>query len=271
MVAAAIGGSAVAGLVGSKMSSDASKSAAGTQSAAANHAADLQNAQFQQTTGNFAPFLNLGRSSINPLIQALGYQAGQDANGAYQFTRDTSNPLQQTFNAPTAQEAQNTPGYQFTMDQGLRGVQNSAAARGLGTSGAALKGAAGYATGLADSTYNDVYNRALSTFKTNYGTAADNAGRIGGLVTAGQNAAGNLATAGGNAVNSIANTLTNGANAQASGIVGSANALSSGLSNLGNSAFTYGMMQNNAGGGAGAAPYSGVGNPEGSASSGIIF
>jgi hypothetical protein len=58
----------------------------------------------------------------------------------------------------TQAELAATPGYQFTLNQGLQAVQNSAAAKGLGVSGAALKGAADYATGLADSTYQTQFN-----------------------------------------------------------------------------------------------------------------
>jgi hypothetical protein len=57
----------------------------------------------------------------------------------------------------TEAELVQTPGYQFNLSQGLRAAQNSAAARGLGVSGAALRGAANYATGLADSTYQNQF------------------------------------------------------------------------------------------------------------------
>jgi hypothetical protein len=63
---------------------------------------------------------------------------------------------------------QQTPGYQFNLTQGLKAVQNSAAARGLGISGAALKGAANYATGLADSTYQNQFNNAQTNRRTAY-------------------------------------------------------------------------------------------------------
>lgn len=46
-----------------------------------------------------------------------------------------------------------TPGYQFAFDEGMRGVNASAAARGNALSGAAIKAAARFGTGLADNTY----------------------------------------------------------------------------------------------------------------------
>ncbi len=71
--------------------------------------------------------------------------------------------------APTEAQIEATPGYQFNQTQGQEGVQNSAAARGLSSSGAALKGAATFASGLADSTYQNQYQDALSQYTTNEG------------------------------------------------------------------------------------------------------
>ncbi|KVF35784.1 hypothetical protein WJ09_09830 [Burkholderia vietnamiensis] len=260
------------------MTSSASSDAAQTQADAANNSAALQNAQWQQTQKNLKPYMDLGQSAINPLLTAMGYtRSGTGQNRASfgglssndvggqsldSWTVDPNNPLQQRFSyadfqAPTAAQAAATPGYQFTLTQGLKSVQNSAAARGLGTSGAALKGAAGYATGLADSTYNDVFNRALSTynanfgkaqttFNTNYNSAANNVNRLTNLVSSGQNAAATNGSLGAAAVGNIGNTLTSGANAAASGVVGSANAIASGLNSLGSAGMTYGLLNNNA-------------------------
>lgn len=254
MVAAAIGIGAAASLAGSAISSSASKSAANTQADAAKSAAALQNEQWQQTQANLKPYMQLGSSSISPLLKAMGYNVTQNSDGTYSYNgTNSSNPLQQTFSAPTAAQAAATPGYQFTLNQGLKSVQNSAAARGLGTSGAALKGASTYASGLADSTYNDVYNRALSTFNTNYSSAANNANRLSGLVSSGQNAAATNGSLGAATASSIGNTLTSGANATASGTVGSANALSGALGSIGNNATMYGLLNNNAGSTAAAA------------------
>lgn len=241
MVAAAIGVSAAAGLAGSAMSASATGDAAQTQADAANRSADLQNAQWQKTQENLKPYLDFGSSAINPLRAAMGYDAS--------WNPDPNNILNQQFAAPTAEQAAATPGYQFTLDQGLKATQNSAAARGLGTSGAAMKGAASYATGLADSTYNDVFNRALTTFNTNYGTAANRVNRLSSLVGNGQNAAATNGSLGAQAMGNIGDTLTSGANASAAGRIGSANALSGTMSGIGNNAMLYGMMQNNAGGG----------------------
>jgi hypothetical protein len=251
-MAIVIGGSiaAVGAIGGAAISSSASKSAANTQAQAAEDAAHLQNDQWNQTQANLKPYMDLGSSSISPLLAAMGYNVTKNSDGTYSYNGTNSgNILQQQFSAPTEAQAQATPGYQFTLNQGLKSVQNSAAARGLGTSGAALKGASSYATGLADSTYNDVFNRSLQTFQTNYSSAANNVNRLSGLVSSGQNAAATNGSLGAAATGNIGNTLTSGANAQAAGTVGSANALSGALNGIGSSALTYGLLNNNAGGG----------------------
>jgi hypothetical protein len=266
-VAAAVAGAAVVGGVASSaISSSASKSAAQTQANAARDAAQIQSDQWDQTQANLSPYLKLGTSSINPLLQAMGYTTTQDSDGNYSITgTNTSNALQQTFSAPTEAQAQATPGYQFTLNQGLKATQNSAAARGLGTSGAALKGASTYATGLADSTYNDVYNRALQTFNTNYTSAANNASRLQGLVSNGQNAAATNGSLGAATASNIGNTLTSAANASASGTIGAANALTSGINSAANGVTTYGLLQNNSSGTSASSNYGAVNasNPSG--------
>lgn len=221
--AALIGGGLAVG--GALISADASRSAANTQADAAAQAGQQAYAQYLQTREDLSPYRDAGKNALDQI------------NGAM------ANPLLSTaFKPPTAAEAAATPGYQFTLDQGLKAAQNSASARGLGASGAALKGASTFATGLADSTYNDVYNRSLGAFKTNYGMASDNVNRLLGVATLGQNAAANTGTAGVQTSNTVANTLTGAGNALAAGTVGGANAISGGLNSAGNSLLLSQLM-----------------------------
>ena len=264
MVAAAIRGAAVAGIAGSAISAGAAGDAAQTQSDAANRSADLQWQQYQQTRSDLAPYRDLGSSYVPQLKDAL------------------QNPLLSTtfnygsFMAPTAAEAAATPGYQFTLDQGLKAAQNSASARGLGASGAALKGASTYATGLADSTYGDTFNRALTSyttnrnnalgnFTTNYGVASDAVNRLLGIVGTGQNAAALTGSLGAQATGNVGNTIMAGAASQAAGQVGAANAITSGISGIANGAQSALMLNKlfptaTAGTGASGATLYGVGS-----------
>lgn len=219
MVAAAVVGGAVVGGVASNM-------AAGKQANAAENAAEMQSDASAQMRQDLSPYANLGTESMNHLISALGYTRNAQGDMVY----DTASPLHREFNF-NPQDLSKTPGYQFALDQGMRQVNNSAAARGLGLSGAQLKGATNFATGLADQTYGNQFNRALSQFNTNYQVAQNNANNLQSVVNMGQNAAAQTGSAGINAANSAGNYLTQAGNAEASGIMGMSNAANSGINN----------------------------------------
>jgi len=104
----------------------------------------------------------------------------------------------------------NTPGYQFNLTQGLKATQNSAAARGLGISGAALKGASTFATGLADSTYQNQFNNANINQTNAYN-------RLKGLIDTGESAAAGQGQIGATTGNNIASAYGYGGNAAAAG------------------------------------------------------
>ncbi|MFC4275570.1 hypothetical protein [Achromobacter aloeverae] len=147
-----------------------------------------------------------------------------------------------------ASDLENTPGYQFTLQQGLKSLNNQNSAMGLGLSGAQQKGLLSYATGLADNTYGQQYNRALQAYNTNYGIANDMYNRLAGLAGMGQNAAAGVGNAGLQTANTAGNYATQAANAGAAGTIGSANALSSGLSGISNGLGLYSLL---GGGGSG--------------------
>lgn len=74
---------------------------------------------------------------------------------------------------PDISDPSKLPGYQFTLDQGLKAVQNSAAAKGLGISGAALKGAADYTTGLTNSAYSNYLDNYWKSQQARFGQAKE--------------------------------------------------------------------------------------------------
>lgn len=148
----------------------------------------------------------------------------------------------------TQEWLESTPGYQFTKTQGLKSVQNAAAARGLGNSGAALKGAASFATGLADNTYKTQFDVA-NTNKTN----AFN--RLKSVVDAGQNAAAQTGAAGTQAANTIAGLNVGQGNAQAAGWNAMGGAISNAANNIGGYAMYKGLYGGGGGGGAPMSPH----------------
>jgi hypothetical protein len=58
---------------------------------------------------------------------------------------------------------QQDPGYQFRLNQGLNGINNSLAARGMANSGRALKALTGYNQDFASNEYQNAYNRNFNT------------------------------------------------------------------------------------------------------------
>lgn len=214
-MAAAVGVSAAAGLAGAVMSSNAAGKAASTQSQAANNATAATQQEQAQVRSDLSPYRDAGTNALTTLQSRLP-------------------GLTSPFNPDMATLAA-TPGYQFTLNQGLQGVQNAASARGLGVSGSALKDAAKYATGLADNTYQTQFNIDQAN-KTN----AYN--KLMGLVGAGQSSAAQTGAFGTQATQNANNFLTSGAAASAAGQIGGANALASGANNAGNMMQNYALM-----------------------------
>ncbi|WP_156174074.1 DNA transfer protein p32 [Cupriavidus basilensis] len=230
MVAAAVAGGAIVGGVASgALGAKGAKDAASTQADAANRAADLQWQQFQQMQQNLQPYMNLGSNSIPQLQQLL---SGGALNRQFSFD-------------PTQQQLEQTPGYQFTLQQGLKGVDNAAAAKGLNLSGAQMKGISDYTTGLADQTFQQQYQNALQSFMTNYGVNSDQYNRLAGLVGLGQNAAAGVGNAGLQTASNAGGMLVGGANAQAAGQIGAANAISGGIGSIGSGVGLYSLLRNN--------------------------
>lgn len=189
-----------AAIVGSSLiGASSAKSAANTQSAAANRAADLQQQQFEQTRQDQMPWLEAGKTALNALTPlATNYQEF----GMNQFRAD--------------------PGYAFRLAEGQKALDRQAAARGGLISGAALKAASRYGQDMGSQEYTNAFNRYQAERQAKLGPLQSLAG-------VGQTTAQNLGQIGAANANAIGNYLTGGAAAQAAGQVGAANAVSGGL------------------------------------------
>lgn len=187
MAGVAILGSAVIGGVskayGAKKASDA-------QQAAAERAANAQMEMYERTRADLAPYRELGTKYSKELDERMPF---------------LTSPIEFT------QEAiENTPGYKIQKRLGEKAIQNSAAARGLGVSGAALRGAIEFNKDLNLTTYKDQF--ALeNTNRTN----AYN--RLREVTDIGRQAAGATATAGQSAASGAASAYIGGGNAAAAG------------------------------------------------------
>lgn len=198
MPAGAIAGS---GVLSAGANLFGSSQAASAQKKAAQIASQTQLAMYNQTQNYLAPYRNLGN-----------YASGQLQNRLTDLTA----PI--TMDQATLQQ---TPGYQFNLSQGLRAAQSSAAARGLGLSGAAIKGATDYATGLADSTYQNQFNNA-NTNQTNAFNRLLQASSLGQSAAAGTGSAALLTGQG------VANNTIGAGNAQGAASIAAGNAIGSG-------------------------------------------
>lgn len=207
-------GLAAAGsLGGAAMQSSAAKSAAKTQADSATQALDFQKEVYANQQANQAPFQAAGKTSVAELMKGI-----QDGT----FGK---------FQAPTLQQARNTPGYQFTQQQGIDAIDRSAAAHGSLGTGGTLKNIQAYGTGLADQIYNDVFSRALQGQTTNFN-------ELMGVANLGENATQNVNAAGNQAAVNVGSLMTQQGNATAAGQVGSANAWSNGISGTSNGLLT---------------------------------
>ncbi len=148
IMGAASVGSGIANIFGAKSAADAQKAAADKAAAATlaqqEKGLATQKEYFDIGTGALKPISDAGAGVYNDLIKQLP---------------DLTAPI--TMDQATLEK---TPGYQFNLSQGLRGVDLSSVAKGM--SGAQAKAAATYATNLANSTYLDQFNVA-NTNKTN--------------------------------------------------------------------------------------------------------
>ncbi len=226
------GGSIVSGLLGSSASSAASKA----QAAAAQEALAQQAAQQGYANAISLPYIQNGDNAQTIQNQLIG---GYGAS-----VTPLLNQLTTLGNSSTAQAAlEQTPGYQFTLAQGLKSTQNAAAARGLGVSGAALKGAATYSTGLANNTYQQQYSDASNNLTQAQNTFSGLSNALAGQATLGQNAAVGQGTQGANYAAQASGLITGAGNATASGIVGSSNALGTAATGVSNAFNSYQQNQ----------------------------
>jgi len=96
-----------------------------------------------------------------------GLSGGPALPNLSQFASPQSlQPWTGTFTAPTAQDAMNSPGFQFDLKNGLAAIQHSAAAKGTLLTGGTMKALNDYAQNRASQEYQNVYNRAYNEYDT---------------------------------------------------------------------------------------------------------
>ena len=173
--------------------------------------------QYEQVRSDQAPYRSAGNASLAQLASGVktgGEYARSFGMGDYQAD----------------------PGYQFRLEQGQKGINNAASARGGQYSGATLKALANFNSGLASQEYGNAYSRFNTDQTTKFNRNATLAG-IGqtantAVGNAGSNATNAITTAGMNNTNNQGQYLQNAGEARASGYVGQSNAIGSGIKQL---------------------------------------
>ena len=133
IAAAAIGaaGSAAAGIYGANK-------AASSQDKATKKAAKAQKQALAQQLALTKPYVEAGKNALPEYLKLAPYEDF----GMKQFQAD--------------------PGYNFRMAEGMKGLERSAAARGLLQSGGTLKGIQQYGQNLASAEYDNAFSRYIS-------------------------------------------------------------------------------------------------------------
>lgn len=146
---------AVGSVAGGVASGKGAKKAARIQAqSAAEQRRMLQN-MYDQNEARFQPEFQAGSDATQRLMALLGM--GDQSVNPTQILRDT-------------------PGYQFRMNEALRGVNTNAYARGLGNSGATQRALMEKAQGVADQGFNNYFGQVSSIADRGMGAKSAMAG-----------------------------------------------------------------------------------------------
>lgn len=216
---------------GVKAQEQAGKDASAAAMTAQREAQAFEQKQIDQSRLDNADWLSAGRGAVNQLAQRTG--AGGDLSGQ-------SNAFSTPFNF------QADPGYAFRQAEGMKGITNSAAARGMLLSGAALKASSRYNQDFASNEYGNAFGRYqtenTNQFNRDQSTQTNQFNRLASLANVGQVAAnqnGNNAMQFGG---SVGNALMGTAGQVGKNTMGAANARASSYLAQGN-ALTDSMNQ----------------------------
>ncbi len=219
---------AAASLIGGKMASDSTKKAADQQTAAANRAAELQRESAQESlalqrrmyeedVARQQPYYDVG-------VNALGQLTGRTGAMPASFQYEGQQPAAFQFRPD---QLTTDPGYGFRLQEGLKALERSAAARGGLLSGGAGKALTRYGQEMASQEFGNAFNRGLTEYEaarqreageysralTGYESArqreAEQYNRLAGLASVGSQTASGLGAAG-RAYGSTAGNITTG-------------------------------------------------------------
>lgn len=278
-VGAIIGASVVgagASIVSGNKAAKAQTQAANTAAASANQADATNRYIYDTTRADYAPYRAVGTGALYKLADMYGVPrpAGAPATGGtvstmftgtstpgyggmmdqYGVSRDQLlaygiDPATFAGNVAVNDNAQPmtagfdgfeaSPGYQFRLQEGLKAIERSAAARGGLRSGATMKSLNNYAQGSASAEYENFANRLAALAGIGQNATA-------GSAQAGQNYGASATSTAAN----LGNIALNAGNARASAYANTGSAINNGVQNLA-SMYLYNQGYGGFGGGGG--------------------
>ena len=203
-----------AAIIGSSLiGAGASLFGASEQADAAEAAAELQLAMFQRTRKDLRPWRTVGKQAIFELSKLYGLPLSNKQRK--KIEKATGQPYDREEQQQAAFDRfRESPDYQFRLDEGIRAIDRSAAARGRLNSGATGRELARYGQGLASAEFGNYTNR------------------LAGLAGFGQTANQALGEFGVNAARNAGVFTAGAGEARASGYTGAANVLTGGAEDL---------------------------------------
>lgn len=177
-----------AGLIGAGATIYSANKAADAQRASADKASSTALGMYERTREDLAPYRAIGNDASERLKSKL---------------TDLTTPI-----SVNPDDFLGSDYYKFLETQGLKGVQNSFAARGLTKAGAALKGSAAFLKGLNSQEWQNNFNMQNINQTNAYS-------RLKALVDTGENASAQTGSAGTSAANTAAGATIGAGNATA--------------------------------------------------------
>ena len=230
MVAVAIAG---AGILGAGASIYSSGKAADAQKEGIAASTAAQQKAFDEQKALNAPFREGGIAAQNRLLTYLGLTPAEGSG----VTVDPNDPNFGRYAGDFGmKDFEADPGYAFRIKEGMKGLQNSAAARGLLSSGSTLKGITDYGQNAASQEYGNAYQR----YQTN---RANQLNPLTGILGMGQTATNNMTNAAGQLGQGLGQAAAATGAANASAYMSTGNALTNALSGGLNAYMGYKNMQ----------------------------
>ena len=127
----------------------------------------------RESLGFLSPYTDVGGGALSPLSALLTGRSYDQETG--EFTDLSPEERFASFEA--------SPGYQFRVDEGMRSVENSQAARGNILSGGALKELSQYNQGLASDEYTNYINNLMGLSQIGQASAGQSANIAGNVAS----------------------------------------------------------------------------------------